>query len=376
MTPDRTPCIVGVGTTPFRDLYRNLDPSRTSFQLGVDAFINALADSGLQRGEIDGVVVGRIPSYIKLCADLGLNDLRYVNWQWGGGFQSGLALLQAAMLIETGAANTVACIYGNNGRSVRVEYGGNPIPTSRYDDPYGMTSNGAYLSMAFRRHQHEFGTPNEALAALAISTREHARLNPNAIMQEPMTEKDYFASRFVAEPLRLLDYCLINDGGVAYIVTSLERARHLPNVPVRVISSGSVGAMRWFYGTEDFWYANLRELSGRLFGKAGLRPDDVDCAQIYDNFTPSVLFGLEGMGFCEQGEGGDWLLAGNSRLGGKMPINTAGGHLSEAYLQGWALTVEGVRQLRGQAGPRQVEHCDVVLDLTCSPICTAHLLAR
>ncbi|GIW07700.1 MAG: hypothetical protein KatS3mg060_2505 [Dehalococcoidia bacterium] len=376
MSSDRTPCIVGIGATPFGPLYRQLDPRRSAFDLAADAFLRALDDSGLAKREIDSVIVGRLPSYLKFCADVGLRDVRYVNFQSGGGNQSGLALLQAATLIRAGQADVVACVYGNNGRSVRVEYGGAPIPTSRYDDPYGMTSNGAYLGMMFRRHQYEFGTPAEALADLAISIRANAALNPDAVMRTPITREDYFRAPYVVEPLRLLDYCLINDGGVAYLVTTLERARSLKHPPVRVLSSAVAGAMGYFYGTEDFWYHTLAGLRARLFGPAGVGPADLDCAQIYDNFTPSLVFALEGIGVCERGGAGDWILAGNHRLGGVLPLNTSGGHLSEGYLQGWALTVEAVRQLRGQAGARQVPGCELVLDLTCSPICSAHLLAR
>jgi acetyl-CoA acetyltransferase len=193
-------------------------------------------------------------------------------------------------------------------------------------------------------------------------------------MRKPITRDDYFNSPMIVDPLRLLDNCLINDGGVAYLVTSLERARDLKQTPVKVLSSGLSGAMRYYYGTEDGWYGVLADLRERLFGSAGLTAADLDAAQIYDNFTPSVVFALEGMGVCERGGAGAWIAAGEHRRGGALPINTAGGHLSEAYLQGWALTVEGVRQLRGTAGERQIPDCQVSLDVTCSPICSAHIL--
>lgn len=376
MTMDRTPCIVGIGATPFGDLYRNLDPERSAFDLAADAFYAALADSGLAKTDIDSVITGRLTSYLKFCADVGLPDVRYVNFQHGGGNQSGLALNQAVALIETGQSDVVACVYGNNGRSVRVEYGGAPIPTSRYEDPYGMTSNGAYYGMLFRRHQFEFGTPNEALAEIAISNRANASLNPDAVMRQPITREDYFQSRYVTDPLRLLDYCLINDGGVAYIVTTLERARNLPNVPVKVLSSAIAGAMGYYYGTDDFWYSTLRGLSSRLFERAGLTPGDIDIGEVYDNFTPAVVFALEGIGICDQGGAGDWLLAGNHTRSGSLPLNTSGGHLSEGYMQGWANTVEAVRQLRGTAGERQIAGAETALDITCSPLCSAAILAR
>jgi acetyl-CoA acetyltransferase len=375
LPPDRIPCIVGVGTTAFRALYRNPDPQRTDYDLALEAFYAALADSGLEKREIDSVIVARLESYLKFCADAGLETVRYVNFQSAGGSQSGVALFQAATLIQAGHAEVIACVYGNNGRSAAVSYGGGAIPTSRYDDPYGMTSNGAYYALLFRRHQHEFGTPLEALAEFAISNRANAALNPNAIMQDAITRMDHARAPMIADPLRRLDYCLINDGGVAYIVTSLARARDLRCIPVRVLSSAVSGVMSYYYGAEDCWYGALESLRTRLFGVAQIEPDDLDVAQIYDNFSVSAVFALEGMGICERGGAGDWLLAGHHRRGGRLPLNTAGGHLSESYQQGWALTVEAVRQLRGEAGQRQVADCRVALDVTCSPICSASVLA-
>jgi acetyl-CoA acetyltransferase len=372
--PDRIPCIVGIGTTPFRALYRNPDPGRSDYDLALDAFYVALADSGMEKRDIDSVIVARLGSYLKFCADAGLEKVRYVNFQSAGGSQSGVALHQAAALIRAGQADVIACVYGNDGRSSGVVYGGGAIPTSRYDDPYGMTSNGAYYALLFRRHQHEYGTPVEALAEIAISNRANAALNANAIMQAPISRADYFAAPYIAEPLRRLDYCLVNDGGVAYLVTSLERARDLRHVPVRVLSSAVSGVMSYYYGADDCWFGALADLRGRLFPAAGLEPADLDVAQVYDNFSTSVVFAIEGIGICERGEAGSWLLAGNHRRGGSLPLNTAGGHLSESYQQGWANTVEAVRQLRGEGGARQVPDCRVALDVTCSPICSANLL--
>jgi len=373
--PHRIPCIVGVGTTPFRALYQNADPDRSDYALAVEAFYRALADSGLTKRDIDSVIVARLESYLKFCADAGLTDVRYVNFQSAGGSQSGVALLQAATLIAAGQADVIACVYGNNGRSVRTVYGGDAIPTSRYDDPYGMTSNGAYYAMLFRRHQHDFGTPIEALAEVAISNRANAALNPDAIMQTPLSQADYLATPFIADPLRRLDYCLVNDGGVAYVVTSLERARDLKQVPVRIAATTMSGVMSYYYGADDCWYGAVSGLRDRLFGAADISVDDLDVAQLYDNFSASVVFGIEGIGICPRGEAGSWLLAGNHKRDGRLPLNTAGGHLSESYMQGWANTVEAVRQLRGTAGPRQIDNCKLALDLTVSPICSASILA-
>jgi acetyl-CoA acetyltransferase len=371
----RTACIVGVGTSEFAGLYRNPDPERTDYELAADAFHAALADCGLARDDVDSVVVGRLESYLKFCADVGLRDVRYANLQPGGGSQSGVALLQAASLVETGRAEVVGCVYGNNGRSSQMNYGGIRIPTSRYDDPYGMTSNGGYYAMMFQRHRHLYGTTSDALAAIAISNRANAALNPNAVMRTPIDLADYYAAPMITDPLRRLDFCMVNDGGVAYIVTTLERARDLRCKPVRVLASGVSGVMDYYYGAEDCWFGALSDLSARVFGAAGLAPKDVDAVQVYDNFTAAVVFAIEGIGLCERGAANSWLLAGNHRRDGGTPLNTAGGHLSESYMQGWALTVESVRQLRGEAGARQVSDCAITLDVTCSPVCSAYLLA-
>ena len=268
----RTPCIVGIGTSPFASLYRELDPRRSAYDLAADTFFAALDDAGIRKDEIDGVIVGRLPSYLKFCADVGLNDIGYVNFQSGGGNQSGLALLHATMLVQTGQSDVVACVYGNNGRSVRVQYGGAALPTSRYDDPYGMTSFGAHYGMQFRRHQHLYGTKPDVLADLAISNRENARHNPDAVLTKPLDREGYFAAPMVADPLRLLDYCMINDGAVAYIVTTLERARDLRAVPVRVIGSAATGAMDYHYGPADCWFDCLSRLGDKLFGHADAGP--------------------------------------------------------------------------------------------------------
>lgn len=367
----RTPCIVGVGTTAFADLYRNLDPERLDYDLALEAFYAALDDCGLAKREIDSLLVARLRSYLKFCGDSGLQDLRYVNFQGSGGSQSGVAVYEAANLIRSGAADVVACVYGNHGRSIRMNYGGNPQPHSRYDDPYGMTSTGAYYGMLFRRHQHEFGTSDEALAAVSTSNRANALRNPNAVMQRPMSRDDYYASAMVTDPLRLFDYCMVNDGGVAYVVTTLERARDLKKPPVRILSTAVAGVLGYFWGADDCWYGALDSIRARVFEPAGLAPADIDTANIYDNFTPAVLFAIEGMGLCGRGESGDWLTRGHHRSGGSLPLNTSGGHLSESYMQGWSLTVESVRQVRGEAGIRQVADCNVALDITCSPVCSA-----
>jgi acetyl-CoA acetyltransferase len=375
---DRT-AIVGVGTTPFAALYNDLDGERSQYALGADAFVAALADSGLDKSEIDGVLVTRIPSYARMCEILGIRYPRFVNVLETGGRQASLTLQYASMAIETGLADVVACIYGNNGRSVGARYGGEgggATDTGISDAAYGMTSPGASVAHMFRRHQYLFGTPVEALGHLAINNRLNAALNANAVMRAPIDMEDYLNSRFVAEPLRLFDYCLINDGGVCLIVASAERARDLPKPPVYLHASAVAGDFDHQYTVDDCFYEALQLIARDLFARSEVQREDLDLAQIYDNFTPTILFTLEGLGFCPRGESGAWVTPGRIARDGELPLNTSGGHTSESYMQGWGLLAEAVRQLRGECGPRQVSDCRNALYACAAPISSAIILRR
>ena len=375
---DKT-AIVGVGTTEFGAIYRDLDPERSAYDLGRIAFLEALRDSGLKKSEIDGVIVSRIPHYGRMCEVLGIRYPRFVNVLPGEGRQSGIALQYAALAVANGLAGAVACIYGNNGRSTGARYGGEDRGASTqamFEAPYGMTSPGAVSSLMFRRHQYRYDTPVAALGELAISNRRNAALNPNAVMQQPIEMDDYLNSRYIAEPLRLLDYCLINDGGVCFIVTSAERARDLPNTPVLIHATSQAADITPVYVADDFWYEPMSRIADDLFATSEAQRDDLAFAQLYDNFTPTMLFTLEGMGFCEQGEGGDWITPERIGLRGELPLNTGGGHTSESYMQGWALHVEAVRQLRGDCGDRQVVDAQYGLYACAAPLATGHILKR
>ncbi len=374
-----TTAIVGVGTTEFGAIYRDLDPERSAYELGLIAFREALADSGLRKSEIDGVIVSRLPHYGRMCEMIGLRHPRFVNVLPGEGRQSGIALQYAALAVANGMASAVACIYGNNGRSAGARYGGENrglTPQAMFEAPYGMTSPGAVTSLMFRRHQYRYGTTTEPLGHLAISNRANAALNPNAVMQKPITMDDYYGARYIAEPLCLLDYCLINDGGVCFIVTSAERARDLKHPPVLVHATSQASDLTPVYVADDFWYTPMAQIADDLFAISEAQREDLAFAQLYDNFTPTMLFTLEGMGFCEPGEGGDWITPERINLRGELPLNTGGGHTSESYMQGWALHVEAVRQLRGECGERQVADAQYGLYACAAPLATGHILKR
>ena len=367
--------VVGVGHTRYGKL-----SEYDAYALGLWALTEALADAGLAFDDVDGLIVNRIPDYQRFCEIAGL-DPSYVSITPGQGRFSGICIETAAALIRDGLARTIALVYGNNGRSGGDRYGG---AGDTYGSggggqwfPYGMTSPGAFHALMARRHMELYGTSADHLGAVAKTIRAHAALNPAAVMRAPFTLADYHASRFICEPLHLLDYCLINDGGVALILTSDERARDLKQPPVYLRGYGMATALAGSsFPPDDFWRAPMGKAATASFAAAGIEHNDVSALMIYDNFTPTVLFSLEGFGYCAPGESGPFAAAGNLALGGRYPTNTSGGHLSESYMQGWALNVEAVRQVRGACGERQVKDCAFAHYMAAAPVCTSIIYGR
>ena len=363
--------VAGVGTTSWGRLAEH-DP----YDLGLWALKEALADAGLGWGELDGLIVNRIPDYQRFGEVAGL-DPRYVSTTPGQGRFSGICIQTAVAVLEAGLADVVALVYGNNGRSGGERYGG---PADQYGSgggglwfPYGMTSPGAFHAMLAVRHMQLYGTTADQLGTVAMTFRRHAGLNPLAVMREPYSLEDYHRSRFVAEPLHLLDYCLINDGGVAMILTSAERVRDMARPPAYLCGFGQATRLaESSFPPDDFWRAPMQQVATDVARMSGLKPADMDALMIYDNFTPTVLFSLEGFGFCKPGESGPWVMEGHLSLdSGRFPANSSGGHLSESYMQGWALNVEAVRQVRGELGPRQVAGAKHVQYMAAAPVCTS-----
>jgi acetyl-CoA acetyltransferase len=375
MAQKREVAIVGVGQSDFGALYAHKDARRDEYALGAEALRTALADAGLDKSEIDGLITTRL-AYGQAGDAYGIKHPRIINGMEGSGRMSGAAVQHATMLIETGQADTIALVYGNNGRSVQMKYGGGAFgtPTTPYDSMYGMTSPGASVALMYRRYQHQYQVPDGALAPIALNNRRNAELNPVAVMQKPLTEEEYLQGRFIAEPLRLHDYCIINDGGVALILTTVERARDLRKRPVKIAATAGMGVLSNYYHDPEFFFPACQDVAARVYGQSGYGPDDLDCVQIYDNFTPVVLFSLEGFGFAPQGEAWQWATSERIAREGTTPLNTAGGHTSESYMQGWAHHVEAVRQIRGEADERQVADCNVAQYICASPIVTSHIL--
>ena len=369
-SPRNQVAVVGVGTTQFGRL-----PGNDAYDLGLMAFKQALDDAALDKSAIDGLIVSRVPDYQRFAEIAGL-DPRFALVTPGQGRMSGASIQLAIAAIQAGMATTVALVYGNNGRSAGDRYGGEG---DRYGGggvgpwlPYGMTSPGAAHAVMFQRHMHQYGTTSKQLAAVSVAFRKHALLNPGAVMRTPVTVADHQASRMIAAPLHLLDYCLINDGGVALILTTADRARDRPHPPAFIRGFGQATKLaRSTIPPEDLWYGPMQLAGADAYRMAGVQPADMDALMIYDNFSPTVLFSLEGFGFCQPGESGAWIQDGRLELGGQFPTNTDGGHLSNSYMQGWALNAEAVRQIRGGCGARQVHGAQLVQYMCAAPLVTS-----
>jgi acetyl-CoA acetyltransferase len=359
--------VVGVGNTRYGKL-----PEYNPMDLGGWALRNALDDCGLTFSDIDGLIVNRIDNYQRFGEMCGI-DPRYTLPTPGHGRLSGVCIQTAAALIASGVVRNVALVYANNGSTAGATYGADAYGSiDEHGAPYGMTSPGAYHALMMQRHMHLYGTTEDHLGAVAMTFRQHAALNPNAVMKKPFTLEEYRAARPICEPLRLLDYCLINDGAVAIIMTSAERAADLKKKPIYIRGVSQAGKFKdASFPPDDFWREPMGKVADDVYRMAGAKPDDMDGLMIYDNFSPVVLFTLEGFGFCAPGESGPWVTEGHLKLGGRFPSNTSGGHLSESYMQGWALNVEAVRQLRGECGARQISNPRLIQYMAAAPMVTS-----
>lgn len=372
--------VVGVGDVNFGQLYkeRNLLGPRDPYEMATEAFKNALDDAGLKKEDIDGVLCVRdIKKYEYFCYKVGIDKPRLVNGLESAGRQSGLALQYAAMAVSTGMAKTVAVVYSNHSRTAAFNYGGDGDGGDPFGILHGMTSPGAQVAAMFNRYRHEFGAKEESLGKVAISNRYHASLNPKSVMTKSLTMEDYMGARYITEPFRLYDYCLINDGAVCVILTSVERAKNLRKPVVEMIATSACGDMASSYMKEDFFYKAVRLVSGDLYATAGVKATDIDNIQIYDNFTATILFSLEGIGLCERGGAGHYIDEVGITLGkSPRPVNTSGGHTSETYMQGFNHQVECVRQLRHECGERQVPNSKLSMYICVAPIVSGHIFAR
>ncbi len=356
--------IAGVGRTPI-----SKQSGVTTLTLALQAITAALADAGLEPADVDGVACFRVgdsveAKYVAQC--LGIRDLRYHLDQNGGGGVGNQVLASAAMAVATSMATCVVCWRALNARS-GVRMGGSgraPAPNleSPYYSPYGIVSAPQKLALYARAFMHDRGVTEKDLGAVAIAQREYAQRNERATQRSPLTMDDYLASRWIAEPLRLYDCCLESDGAVALVITSAERARHLAQSPVLIAGAAyGSGHLVISNGWSDLATSSAAEMAPRLYSAAGIGPTELDVVELYDPCTALVLVQLEDYGLCGRGEAAGLVGGGGTRLGGPMPTNTHGGHLSEGYIHGMNHVAEAVDQLRGHAGDRQVTGAETAL---------------
>lgn len=359
--------VVGVGHTDWRGDYKRVRAGEKPWDsngYAAMAFKAALDDAGLKVSDIDGLIVGPTTPYERMGEILGINA------RWGGQADAMLAVIQACMAIKSGMADVVALVYGNNQRSGGTNYGGENAAGGQsflsyvYHAPWGLTSQGALYAMMFSRYMTMTGLTSAELGEVAVAQRLASSLNPNAIMQQRITIEDYLASDFVCEPLHLYDYCLINDGGCALIITEAGRAKKIRKDPAVIHGVGrcdlNIGATSLEPRLSEFYLPAQRKVAEQVFNMAGVGPSDIDTLQVYDSFSAHIPLALEGYGYCGVGESGKFMREHGISLEKGLPVNTSGGHLSESYMQGWNHQIEAVRQLRGDLGARQVSDCNYV----------------
>ncbi len=341
-------------------------PEMSQIMLHADAALNAMEDAGLRPGDIDGLACVGMMMPQQIAHYLGITP-RWVDGTWVGGCSFLLHVRHAAAAIAAGYAKTILITHGESGRSRINAVPRPPEPESlagQFEAPFGVLGPATQFTIPALRYMKATGTTEEHLAMVAVVQREWAALNPRAMFRDPVTVDEVLASRMVAYPFRLLMCCPVTDGGGALILTSAERAKDGPQPPVYILGSGESVEATMVSQMEDFTSSRAFRVSGRAaFEMAGIRHDEVDHLMIYDAFAHVPLYGLEDLGFCERGEAKDLIWNGNTRPGGKLPLNTNGGGLSYTHtgLYGMFALQESVRQIRGTA-PAQVK--DVRISLT------------
>ncbi len=349
--------IVGIGQTEF-----SKNSGRSELQLACEAVKAAIADAGLDPADVDGMTTFTLDTSdeIEIARGVGIRDLTFFSRvPHGGGAAIGV-IHQAAMAIATGSAKVVVCYRALNGRSgQRYSQGvSGDVVTSdlihwSWYMPWGLMTPASWVAMFTQRYMHEYGAKSTDLAQVAISTRKHAVNNPDAFFHgTPLTLEEHQSSRMIVDPLRLYDCCQETDGGCACVVTTPERARDLarPGALIRGVAQGA-GAeqevMTSFYRPDIASLPEMDLVAKQVYAQSGLGPNDLEAAVIYDAFTSIVLWQLESFGLCEPGEAKDLIQNGALELGGRLPTNTHGGQLSEAYIHGINGVNEGVRLVRG-----------------------------
>ncbi len=354
--------IIGVGSTDYRAL-KQADLPLPPLELAAQAVRLAISDAGCTLNDVDGLMTMNFPTDA-LSLHLSMQELRFTNDYAAGGRWVVPALQYASQSVASGVAEIIVVVLALS-RIASYADSAAPGGNAAFEAMHAMGGPAAHSALMARRYAHEFGHCGDALCEIAMSNRANAMLNPGAVFQQPMSKQDYLGARWIAEPLRLFDYCMVNDGAVALVITHSDDD-HARGIKLGGFASSSRQGPH--YSAGDFYYAQARAAAREMFAMADLTPADIDLLQIYDNYTPSVLFGLEGFGFTDRGEAVDFVTGGHIRRDGSLPLNTSGGHTSEAYMQGMNLVAEAVTQLRGEAGERQVKDVATACYLCVTPM--------
>ena len=357
----RRAVIAGVGHTEFGKL-----EGRTAWHLEAEAAAAAAADAGLRPADVDGLLTdpgptqgildGITPHFLRLGAQLGI-DPDYTGSEILGGAGSVAIVQRAALAVEAGLCDVCLCIYGDSPLSSAgaFQYG-------RGDEAaFGFFGAAGLHALAARRHMHVYGTRAEHLGEVAVAARAHAARTPHAQKRREISMEEYLASEPLVEPLRKLDCCLVSDGAAAVLVTTLERAADLRTPAIQILGHAQAHSLSTYASPDHFDALPAARCGPKALGRAGLTPADVDVALLYDCFTIVVLLQLEDYGFCKKGESGPFVEGGRIGPGGSLPVNPSGGLLAEGYGSGMLHVVEAVRQLRGEAGERQVSGAETAL---------------
>jgi acetyl-CoA acetyltransferase len=342
--------LVGVGSTEQGEL-----PGRDPDDIGLDALALALSDCGLSKQDLDGLITCK--SYGGYGIDTRIGQLAGLNPRYSATLDYGtcnFSLHLATMAITAGMCSTVALIYGTNQRTAGHRFATAAGSGAADTELHGYYNIAGQAAMAFKRHVALYGTTERQLGQVAVTERANARLNPAAIFTKPLSIDDYLAEPYLVAPLRRSDICMISDGGACLIVTTAERAADLPQPPVYVLGMDQTTGLRQYQNPDNLLRPWVRDLASTIYDRAGLSRADIDVLFVQDPTSVWVLQMLEWFGFCPVGESGAFVEDGNIALGGSLPVNTNGGQLSESYMWGWLHLCEAARQLRNQAGPRQV----------------------
>jgi acetyl-CoA acetyltransferase len=359
MTLSGAAAIAGIGATEFSKA-----SGRSELQLACEAVTAAIGDAGLEPSDVDGMVsfTAESSAEIHVARNVGVGELTFFSRIGYGGGAAAATVAHAAAAINAGLADVVVCWRAFNERSGE-RYGlgqaNRPMDTNAdraaysWMTPFGLSTPAQWVAMFAQRYIHEFGASSEDFGRVAVLDRKHAATNPHAWFHErPITLEEHQASRWISEPLHLLDCCQETDGGQALVVVSAERAKDLPHPPAVVVGASQGSGedqhmMTSYYRPSISGIPEMGLVGDQLWQQTGLRPSDMDAAILYDHFTPFVLSQLEELGFCGRGEAKDFVADGHLELDGSLPTNTHGGQLGEAYLHGMNGIAEAVRLVRG-----------------------------